>query len=150
MCVCVCVCWGARTGFPCGIQPSHSRFCIPSLVLLKASVLKSSCKSSRAFLRGPRLGQGCGSNLATPYPSTSKQSLCSWKQPDQDLSPLALEVCASLSLLRKPPGWREGLLLACKKRGEVWPCVFLVQKSLSGSNPCSVWGWWTLNNDPAA
>lgn len=151
MCVCMCVCWEARTGFPCGIQPSHSRFCILNLVLLKASVLKSSCKSDRGFLRGPTLGQGCRSNLATPYPSTSKQSPCSWKQPGQDLAPLALEVCANLSLLRKSPGWREGLLLTCapKRRGEVWPCDFLVQKALSGPNPCPVWGCWTLNNDPA-
>lgn len=48
VCVCVCVCWGAKTGFPCGIQPSHSRFCILSLCFLKASVLKSSCKSDKS------------------------------------------------------------------------------------------------------
>lgn len=35
VCVHVRVCWGARTGFPCGIQPSHSRFCILSLFFLK-------------------------------------------------------------------------------------------------------------------
>lgn len=67
------------------------------------------------------------------------------------LSPLALEVCANLRLFRKPPGWRQGLLLAHTpiKRGEMRPCVFLVQKSLSGPNPCPIWGCWTLNNDPA-